>query len=405
VARKNYYTLLGVEPDATQEEIREAYLARIRVVHPDRFDPNAESKAWTNANRFASELNEAYEILKDPVKRKRYDASRGHQAAVHRKEDKRTSKEAGREETSKSTTQESGEALKSGHAVWIVSLLLLCFGIFVYGFSFSSNTMSDWIFLVGGCLLDAILFWCVFYVVFLRKRGVMVKGFAFIVLYGSLFASSLLPAYLQGQQSIGVLSPLQQKISQVRELIEDSNALSLLAQKDDAIASDIEWESLELEAGALYGQGFDDGVREVGRNAVKGVEQSIHPKYSKVVNVLYNIAALFKTPDKQPQIESMYERELADREKTFGPDHPEVADALNNLALLYRTQGQYGEAEPLFKRALTILEKTYGPNHSSVAKVLENLAKLYRNVGRKDEARALERRATAIRATKRRCEM
>ena len=62
----DYYKLLGVERDAPAAEISKAYKRLARKFHPDlNKSPNAEQKF--------KEINEAYEVLKDPEKRKRYD--------------------------------------------------------------------------------------------------------------------------------------------------------------------------------------------------------------------------------------------------------------------------------------------------------------------------------------------
>ncbi|MCX7822443.1 MAG: DnaJ domain-containing protein [Syntrophobacterales bacterium] len=71
VKYKDYYEILGVSRTATQEEIQRAYRKLARKYHPDvNKEPGAEEKF--------KEINEAYEVLKDPEKRKRYDQLGAH---------------------------------------------------------------------------------------------------------------------------------------------------------------------------------------------------------------------------------------------------------------------------------------------------------------------------------------
>jgi curved DNA-binding protein len=64
---KDYYEILGVARTASEDEIKRAYRKLARKYHPDvNKEPGAE-------NRF-KEIGEAYEVLRDPEKRKRYDA-------------------------------------------------------------------------------------------------------------------------------------------------------------------------------------------------------------------------------------------------------------------------------------------------------------------------------------------
>ena len=65
------YTILGVSPAAAPEEIREAWRKRLSLCHPDRHREHAE---WFNKQ--AARLNEAYQVLKDPVRRDAYNEQR-----------------------------------------------------------------------------------------------------------------------------------------------------------------------------------------------------------------------------------------------------------------------------------------------------------------------------------------
>jgi len=64
---RDYYEVLGVAKDASQDEIRKAFRKLARTHHPDV----AQDKA--NSEEKFKEINEAYEVLGDAEKRKKYD--------------------------------------------------------------------------------------------------------------------------------------------------------------------------------------------------------------------------------------------------------------------------------------------------------------------------------------------
>jgi molecular chaperone DnaJ len=70
MAYQDHYAVLGVPPDAPQDEIKKAYRRLALATHPDRHpgDPDAES-------RFRN-ISTAYTVLGDPIQRARYDTQR-----------------------------------------------------------------------------------------------------------------------------------------------------------------------------------------------------------------------------------------------------------------------------------------------------------------------------------------
>lgn len=66
---KDYYAVLGVDADVTDAALKSAYRRKASAFHPDR-NPSADA-----AENFR-EMQEAYDLLSDPAKRRDYDENR-----------------------------------------------------------------------------------------------------------------------------------------------------------------------------------------------------------------------------------------------------------------------------------------------------------------------------------------
>ncbi len=68
----DYYRLLEIDPEASPEVVDKAYKALMFKYHPDRQPP--ERRDW--ATEKVRELNSAYQVLSDPIKRRNYSMNR-----------------------------------------------------------------------------------------------------------------------------------------------------------------------------------------------------------------------------------------------------------------------------------------------------------------------------------------
>ncbi|EGN96625.1 hypothetical protein SERLA73DRAFT_184729 [Serpula lacrymans var. lacrymans S7.3] len=69
----NLYETLGLNRDASPEQVRKAYRQKALQTHPDRLPPGASSVEKSAAEELFRNVNNAYEVLSDPHNRRVYD--------------------------------------------------------------------------------------------------------------------------------------------------------------------------------------------------------------------------------------------------------------------------------------------------------------------------------------------
>lgn len=111
----NYYELLQVSENASDEVIKMAYKALVKKYHPDTFKGD---KAF--AEEKTKEINEAYDVLSDPVKRQEYDLFLKQQKESQSKKEEKTT-QVTKEETTEINKKKS---FKYGKVILLIVAII-----------------------------------------------------------------------------------------------------------------------------------------------------------------------------------------------------------------------------------------------------------------------------------------
>ena len=117
-----------------------------------------------------------------------------------------------------------------------------------------------------------------------------------------------------------------------------------------------------------------------------GREKLLDPNDPCLATTLSNLAGYKTAAGNEVNVEPLYRRALAIRERASGPRHPEVAVLLNNLAEHLRREGKVRQAEPLYRRALNIQEMRAGIAPGLCNDARSNWAEFLARRNRKKEA-------------------
>lgn len=129
----SYYDILGIPHNASQEDIKRAYREQIKFFHPDVFDGPPEV-----ARIKSTQLNEAYEVLKDPKKRQVYDFKLLEEQSRKEQEERQNKREENQEQRSREEKKESEartekqeidhkNGIDTGYLISLVFLILCLF--------------------------------------------------------------------------------------------------------------------------------------------------------------------------------------------------------------------------------------------------------------------------------------
>jgi hypothetical protein len=127
---RDYYQILGLPHSATGEDLKGRYRFLSQAYHPDKFS-SPEHKAQGEAEFKA--INEAYSVLIDPNKRRRYDASRRNSTSS---ESRRPGPPPPRPPPRPATTKKDGDTTTTqskrfSYFDWIVKKMLASFGLVI----------------------------------------------------------------------------------------------------------------------------------------------------------------------------------------------------------------------------------------------------------------------------------
>ena len=135
------------------------------------------------------------------------------------------------------------------------------------------------------------------------------------------------------------------------------------------------------------------------KTAAKALERVLGEADPAVLEVLSNLAGVYRATRQHETARQLYESVLKTAESALGPNHTMVAWTLDGLGDVHLAQNEPTAALYAYRRALSIKEQTLGPSDWDVAITLDKISEFYHAMGRYNEAEPLLWRAIEIRTT------
>ncbi|MDB6108980.1 MAG: Tfp pilus assembly protein PilF [Pedosphaera sp.] len=131
------------------------------------------------------------------------------------------------------------------------------------------------------------------------------------------------------------------------------------------------------------------------QHTVATAEKALGPDSDEAAETLLELARFYLAHGRYQEAEPLYRRLVARTEKYQGVGVA-LSPMLSDQAILYTKWGHDPELEAVYQRQIAIYEKMFGPNNKAVLKPLENYAALLHKKNRDSEAVLIEARVTGI---------
>ena len=140
---ESYYDILEIRKSATQDEIKKAFYKLANEYHPDKNSGATEKVKHLGEKRF-KQITEAYDVLKEPYRRKEYDEKMGYKNE-HGHSSGHSQRSNQKTEPDNTTTTKAGKKLTGVQIFWIVVGSIVLVSIIANaGSSSSSGSTSSY---------------------------------------------------------------------------------------------------------------------------------------------------------------------------------------------------------------------------------------------------------------------